>query len=29
MKMTGAQIICEGLVKEGVEDIFGILNFIV
>ncbi len=26
MKMTGAQIICEGLVKEGVEVIFGILG---
>ncbi len=25
-KMTGAQIICEGLVKEGVEVIFGILG---
>lgn len=26
MKMTGAQIICEGLVREGVEVIFGILG---
>ncbi len=26
MKMTGAQIICESLVKEGVEVIFGILG---
>ncbi len=26
MKMTGAQMICEGLVKEGVEVIFGILG---
>jgi len=26
MKMAGAQIICEGLVKEGVEVIFGILG---
>ena len=26
MKMTGAQIICEGLVREGVELIFGILG---
>jgi len=26
MKMTGAQIICESLVREGVEVIFGILG---
>ncbi len=26
MKMTGAQIVCEGLVREGVEVIFGILG---
>ncbi len=26
MKMTGAQILCEGLVREGVEVIFGILG---
>jgi len=26
MKMTGAQMLCEGLVKEGVEVIFGILG---
>jgi acetolactate synthase-1/2/3 large subunit len=26
MKMTGAQIICEGLMREGVEVIFGILG---
>jgi acetolactate synthase-1/2/3 large subunit len=26
MKMTGAQIICESLVKEGVDVIFGILG---
>ncbi len=26
MKMTGAQIICESLVKEGVEVIFGIIG---
>ncbi len=26
MKMTGAQIICEGLVREGVDVIFGILG---
>ena len=26
MKLTGAQMICEGLVKEGVEVIFGILG---
>ncbi len=26
MKMTGAQIICEGLLREGVEVIFGILG---
>ncbi len=26
MKMTGAQIICEGMIKEGVELIFGILG---
>ena len=26
MKMTGAQIICESMVKEGVEVIFGILG---
>ncbi|MFH0913872.1 MAG: thiamine pyrophosphate-binding protein, partial [Chloroflexota bacterium] len=26
MKMTGAQIICESLVKEGVEVMFGILG---
>ena len=24
MKMTGAQILCESLVKEGVEVIFGL-----
>ncbi len=23
MKMTGAQIVCEGMIKEGVEVIFG------
>ena len=26
MKMTGAQIVCESLVREGVEVIFGILG---
>ena len=26
MKMTGAQIICDSLVKEGVDVIFGILG---
>jgi len=26
MKMTGGQIVCEGLIKEGVEVIFGILG---
>ena len=26
MKMTGAQIICESMVREGVEAIFGILG---
>ena len=26
MKLTGAQMICEGMVKEGVEVIFGILG---
>jgi acetolactate synthase-1/2/3 large subunit len=29
MKMTGAQIICESLVKEGVEVIFGILGGVI
>jgi acetolactate synthase-1/2/3 large subunit len=26
MKLTGAQIVCEGLIKEGVDVIFGILG---
>ncbi len=29
MKMTGAQIICESLIKEGVEVIFGILGGVI
>ncbi|MEE9583287.1 MAG: thiamine pyrophosphate-binding protein, partial [Dehalococcoidales bacterium] len=29
MKMTGAQIVCEGLLKEGVEVIFGILGGVI
>jgi hypothetical protein len=26
MKLTGAQIVCEGLIKEGVDVVFGILG---